>query len=186
MKQKLLRIDRRPLPGSRHPDHRRGRRDRGRARRAGPPGRRPLPGLPVRAPREALGRDQISARLTVLRPRSLRAGDVVLISPRERRADQGVPFEAAHRLPRVPDGHKCARVHGHSYKVEIAVARAGRSGDRLADRLRRHRRRLGRAARALRPPQPERRARARELDLREHRDLRLAGAARRRSRSCRR
>jgi 6-pyruvoyltetrahydropterin/6-carboxytetrahydropterin synthase len=28
-------------------------------------------------------------------------------------------FEAAHRLPRVPEGHKCARVHGHSYKVEL-------------------------------------------------------------------
>jgi 6-pyruvoyltetrahydropterin/6-carboxytetrahydropterin synthase len=28
-------------------------------------------------------------------------------------------FEAAHRLPRVPPGHKCARVHGHSYKVEL-------------------------------------------------------------------
>ena len=30
-------------------------------------------------------------------------------------------FEAAHRLPHVPAGHKCARVHGHSYKVEIEV-----------------------------------------------------------------
>jgi 6-pyruvoyltetrahydropterin/6-carboxytetrahydropterin synthase len=30
-------------------------------------------------------------------------------------------FEAAHRLPRVPAGHKCARIHGHSYKVEIVV-----------------------------------------------------------------
>ena len=28
-------------------------------------------------------------------------------------------FEAAHHLPRVPEGHKCARLHGHSYKVEI-------------------------------------------------------------------
>lgn len=28
-------------------------------------------------------------------------------------------FEAAHRLPRVPEGHKCARVHGHSYRVEL-------------------------------------------------------------------
>ncbi len=28
-------------------------------------------------------------------------------------------FEAAHHLPRVPAGHKCARVHGHSYKVEL-------------------------------------------------------------------
>jgi 6-pyruvoyltetrahydropterin/6-carboxytetrahydropterin synthase len=30
-------------------------------------------------------------------------------------------FEAAHRLPRVPAGHKCQRVHGHSYKVEVVV-----------------------------------------------------------------
>jgi 6-pyruvoyltetrahydropterin/6-carboxytetrahydropterin synthase len=30
-------------------------------------------------------------------------------------------FEAAHRLPRVPPGHKCARIHGHSYKVEVVV-----------------------------------------------------------------
>ena len=31
-------------------------------------------------------------------------------------------FEAAHRLPNVPAGHKCARLHGHSFKVELAVA----------------------------------------------------------------
>ncbi len=31
-------------------------------------------------------------------------------------------FEAAHRLPKVPQGHKCARLHGHSYRVEVAVA----------------------------------------------------------------
>jgi 6-pyruvoyltetrahydropterin/6-carboxytetrahydropterin synthase len=30
-------------------------------------------------------------------------------------------FEAAHRLPRVPEGHKCARLHGHSFKFEIHV-----------------------------------------------------------------
>lgn len=30
--------------------------------------------------------------------------------------------EAAHRLPRVPDGHPCARLHGHSYAIWIAVA----------------------------------------------------------------
>ncbi len=28
-------------------------------------------------------------------------------------------FEAAHRLPNVPAGHKCARLHGHSFRVEI-------------------------------------------------------------------
>lgn len=30
-------------------------------------------------------------------------------------------FEAAHRLPNVPDGHKCARLHGHSFRVRIHV-----------------------------------------------------------------
>lgn len=30
-------------------------------------------------------------------------------------------FEAAHRLPKVPPGHKCARLHGHSFKIELAV-----------------------------------------------------------------
>ena len=30
-------------------------------------------------------------------------------------------FEAAHRLPHVPAGHKCARLHGHSFRVELAV-----------------------------------------------------------------
>jgi 6-pyruvoyltetrahydropterin/6-carboxytetrahydropterin synthase len=31
-------------------------------------------------------------------------------------------FEAAHRLPHVPAGHKCARLHGHSYRVRIHVS----------------------------------------------------------------
>jgi 6-pyruvoyltetrahydropterin/6-carboxytetrahydropterin synthase len=31
-------------------------------------------------------------------------------------------FEAAHLLPHVPAGHKCARLHGHSFKFEIHVA----------------------------------------------------------------
>ncbi|HEY1553970.1 MAG TPA: 6-carboxytetrahydropterin synthase QueD [Kofleriaceae bacterium] len=30
-------------------------------------------------------------------------------------------FEAAHFLPKVPQGHKCARMHGHSYAIEIAI-----------------------------------------------------------------
>lgn len=31
-------------------------------------------------------------------------------------------FEAAHRLPNVPEGHKCARLHGHSFHVEVHVS----------------------------------------------------------------
>jgi len=31
-------------------------------------------------------------------------------------------FEAAHRLPHVPAGHKCARLHGHSFVVRVTVA----------------------------------------------------------------
>ncbi|HEY2551116.1 MAG TPA: 6-carboxytetrahydropterin synthase QueD [Streptosporangiaceae bacterium] len=30
-------------------------------------------------------------------------------------------FEAAHRLPHVPEGHKCGRLHGHSYQVTVRV-----------------------------------------------------------------
>ena len=30
-------------------------------------------------------------------------------------------IEAAHRLPHLPAGHKCARLHGHSFKFEIHV-----------------------------------------------------------------
>lgn len=33
-------------------------------------------------------------------------------------------FEAAHKLPNVPEGHKCARLHGHSFRVEIHVGGA--------------------------------------------------------------
>lgn len=31
-------------------------------------------------------------------------------------------LESAHRLPNVPEGHKCARLHGHSFRVDIHVA----------------------------------------------------------------
>lgn len=30
-------------------------------------------------------------------------------------------FEAAHRLPNVPPGHKCARLHGHSFRCQVYV-----------------------------------------------------------------
>ena len=31
-------------------------------------------------------------------------------------------IEAAHRLPNVPDGHKCARLHGHSFQVRLVIS----------------------------------------------------------------
>ncbi len=30
-------------------------------------------------------------------------------------------FEAAHLLPYLPESHKCRRLHGHSFQVEVAV-----------------------------------------------------------------
>jgi 6-pyruvoyltetrahydropterin/6-carboxytetrahydropterin synthase len=29
--------------------------------------------------------------------------------------------EAAHRLPNVPPGHKCGRLHGHSFRLQVHV-----------------------------------------------------------------
>jgi 6-pyruvoyltetrahydropterin/6-carboxytetrahydropterin synthase len=30
-------------------------------------------------------------------------------------------FESAHLLPRVPEGHKCGRLHGHSFRVRVGL-----------------------------------------------------------------
>jgi 6-pyruvoyltetrahydropterin/6-carboxytetrahydropterin synthase len=30
-------------------------------------------------------------------------------------------FESAHLLPNLPEGHKCRRLHGHSYRAEVHV-----------------------------------------------------------------
>ena len=30
-------------------------------------------------------------------------------------------FEAAHHLPHVPKGHKCGRLHGHSFLVRLEI-----------------------------------------------------------------
>ena len=30
-------------------------------------------------------------------------------------------FEAAHYLPNLPESHKCRRMHGHSFRVEVYI-----------------------------------------------------------------
>jgi len=34
---------------------------------------------------------------------------------------KSVDFEAAHFLPAFPEGHKCRRLHGHSFRVELIL-----------------------------------------------------------------
>jgi 6-pyruvoyltetrahydropterin/6-carboxytetrahydropterin synthase len=34
---------------------------------------------------------------------------------------QSFIFEAAHRLPQVPETHRCHRIHGHSYRAELRL-----------------------------------------------------------------
>ncbi len=38
------------------------------------------------------------------------------------RLSKSFRFEAAHWLPTFPDGHKCRRMHGHSFRVDVVVA----------------------------------------------------------------
>ncbi|MDR3538780.1 MAG: 6-carboxytetrahydropterin synthase QueD [Acetobacteraceae bacterium] len=49
------------------------------------------------------------------------------------RITQAFQFEAAHWLPRVPATHKCARMHGHSYRVEVTLAGPVRDDGMVVD-----------------------------------------------------
>ncbi len=40
---------------------------------------------------------------------------------RRTRITKSFTFDAAHWLPRVPDDHKCRRLHGHTYRIEVAL-----------------------------------------------------------------
>jgi len=42
-------------------------------------------------------------------------------------------FEAAHQLTNVPPDHQCARLHGHSYVVEVALTSDDLNGDWIRD-----------------------------------------------------
>ena len=37
------------------------------------------------------------------------------------RITKSFSFDAAHRLPNVPTGHKCGRIHGHSYQIILGL-----------------------------------------------------------------
>jgi 6-pyruvoyltetrahydropterin/6-carboxytetrahydropterin synthase len=45
------------------------------------------------------------------------------LAPRAMKArlSKDFQFESAHTLPRLPEGHKCRELHGHSFKAEIVV-----------------------------------------------------------------
>ncbi|MEX0746263.1 MAG: 6-carboxytetrahydropterin synthase QueD [Phycisphaeraceae bacterium] len=34
---------------------------------------------------------------------------------------KSIDFEAAHFLPTFPEGHKCRRMHGHSFKADVVI-----------------------------------------------------------------
>lgn len=38
------------------------------------------------------------------------------------RIEKTYSFEASHQLVGLPEGHKCGRDHGHSYKLTVAIA----------------------------------------------------------------
>jgi 6-pyruvoyltetrahydropterin/6-carboxytetrahydropterin synthase len=65
----------------------------------------------------------IESRVTKILPYQVRIGVVCreVSTPRiDRDGEKWVlRFEAAHFLPKTPEGHKCRRLHGHSYRLEI-------------------------------------------------------------------
>lgn len=48
-------------------------------------------------------------------------GVVYCVTPMRVELVKTFRFEAAHRLPRLPESHKCHRLHGHSFRVDVSV-----------------------------------------------------------------
>lgn len=49
------------------------------------------------------------------------AGAILELRPMHVRLSKTFHFEAAHDLPTFPDGHKCRRLHGHSFRFDVVV-----------------------------------------------------------------
>ena len=156
---------------------------------AGPPrrGRRPLP-LALRARRRrsrprarsraaATARDRLEGGDRRMNPVDLNdlVADRATSSHARRVSARGRRSSRSSRSRRRTDSrssrtdHKCARLHGHSFRVEIHVDGRGRPGDRLDHGLRRHQGRVQAAARPARPQLPQRDRGTREPDEREPR-----------------
>lgn len=43
-------------------------------------------------------------------------------SPMKTELSKTFHIEAAHHLPHVPKGHKCGRIHGHSFKITLTLS----------------------------------------------------------------
>lgn len=77
-------------------------------------------------------RDRLSGKLDNLKDVRVSIVGARAFEPRPVDADgaAGLParvrfgFEAAHALPRLPESHKCRRMHGHSFTVEVGVCDA--------------------------------------------------------------
>src|SRR5579864_9256885 len=55
------------------------------------------------------------------RPRGLPLTFILTKQPRSMELRKTFQFEAAHLLPHLPASHKCRRLHGHSFMIEVAV-----------------------------------------------------------------
>jgi 6-pyruvoyltetrahydropterin/6-carboxytetrahydropterin synthase len=83
----------------------------------------------LKARLDAPGIDQVGIRSTPRQGVDLDRSDRAHVWRRYR-------FEAAHRLPNVPPGHKCGRMHGHGFEVTLHAAAAadGAADHDLLDR----------------------------------------------------
>lgn len=72
-------------------------------------------------------------RISIVGPREFLLTPIPEIPSSEQASTLRFNFESAHFLPNVPSGHKCKRMHGHSFTVDVSAANPNQSRQYLQE-----------------------------------------------------
>ena len=73
----------------------------------------------LRGPAASFGTESLHMQSDPSQDTGIECGLNVEAPGRQVRLVRTFSFEAAHRLPKAAPGHKCGRLHGHSFRVEL-------------------------------------------------------------------